>query len=766
MIFYRILLISIMMLVMPVETQGEETDKQALSSIEKIIVTAQKRVQSLKEVPLSVSVYTGEQIDKNATANLEELSFSVPNLTINESGISTNLFIRGVGSGVNLGFEQTVGTYIDGVYFGRARSARSALFDIERIEVLKGPQDSLFGKNAIAGALNITTRQPGSDFGGYVQLNTEPKFNGFGFKGAVDIPLTDEISTRFAILKHTEDGWFYNSHLKTKERKKDDFLFRNAWLWQPKEKLTVNLKAEYGKFEATGRAFTVSAFPEYLPSYQIVKAADPEFEAKFGLTKSTGSQHFMGLENTNNETFLLNLTLDLDFELGTLTSLTAYTAYDFDENADVDYLPIDFIHIFADQEHEQFSQEVRFTSHNSEKFNYILGMYYQENELTSIRFADIDGTIVGNPYSGRRHNTFIQESRNRAVFGQGSYRFNDNWQLNGGIRYSLSQKTLFKKLYIADLMSENINKDPIANYVFRSELNIIPHEFSNHSHLDGVTIDFDPVRDESHLSPSVNVQYFSDSNTMVYASIAKGFKGGGFDEDNTSGKADDEEYEDEQVIAVEMGTKMTLFDQLSVNFSLFRSEYDNLQVSTYDGVAGFNVGNAAESISQGIEIDGRWHINRQWYLTYAFAYLDAYYASYEQGQCTSQGTHCSELGFQNLTGRPLQFAPKYSGSLNIAFESELTANSLLFANLAANYSDEHEITGDLDPNLSQKAFTKIDARIQIGDIDENWYFALVGKNLTNEITTSWGNDIPLAPGGYFQHLDAPRSVELILNWRF
>ena len=123
---------------------AKQDDKPtARGNMERIVITAQKRVQTLQDVPLSVSVFSGDKIDKEITANLEKVSFSIPNLTINESGISTNLFIRGVGSGVNLGFEQTVGTYIDGVYFGRARSARASLFDIQRIEVLKGPQDTI-----------------------------------------------------------------------------------------------------------------------------------------------------------------------------------------------------------------------------------------------------------------------------------------------------------------------------------------------------------------------------------------------------------------------------------------------------------------------------------------------------------------------------------------------------------------------------------------------------------------------------------------------
>ena len=767
-LLYTLLLIPLSLIsTTPFSAELNESSSEN-SGMELIVVTAQKRVQTLQDVPLSVSVFSGDKIDKEATANLEEVSFSIPNLTINESGISTNLFIRGVGSGVNLGFEQTVGTYIDGVYYGRARSARSSFLDIQRIEVLKGPQDTLFGKNAIAGALNITTRQPSYDLEGYVEVNSEPEFDGLGFKGAISVPISDELTTRFAFMKHVEDGWIYNTNTNQTERQKEDLIFRTTLLWEPNDDIAMTIKAEYGKLDAVGRTVVVSQYPDTLPLYAFAKNTDPDFGDGLNQTKSMGSAtgSFMGLESSDNETNLLSMNLNIEFDSGTLTSLSAYNFYEFNDQADVDYLPIDLIHLSSFQENTQLSQEVRFTSNTLDNFNYIIGLYYQHSDLNSLRNTDINGNLIGQGYSGRRSNTFEQESTNQAIFGQGNYEFNSNWTVNFGARLSKSKKTLFKKLYIAELMSNQLNTDPRANFIVKNVLNIVPHQFSTESTRNGALIDFDPVREETNVSPSLSIQYFHESDAMLYASISKGFKGGGFDEDNSPGDPDNEEYESEDVIAYEIGSKMTLFDQLSVNLSIFRSEYDNIQVSTYDGQSGFNVGNAAQSISQGVELDGRWYINEQWQINYALAYLDAYYDSYAEGQCTSAATNCNDARFQDLSGKPLQFSPKWNGNINVQFEQTLQKNWLVVANVTLLYSDEYQVPGDLDPILAQDAFSKINARIQFGDYDQSWYISIIGKNLTDEITSSWGNDIPLSPGGFFQHVDPPRSVELALNWKF
>jgi len=735
-------------------------------SIEHILVTSQKRVQSLTDVPISVSVYSGENIDNNVIANLAELTTKIPNVTINESGAGTNLFIRGVGSGVNLGFEQTVGTYIDGVYFGRARNARSALFDIERLEILKGPQDALFGKNGVAGALNITTRQPIDDYTGYLQIDAEPKFNGSGIKGGISVPISNELSTRLAIMLRSEDGWVYNTNIDGDERKKQDFLVRSTWLWQPTVLLKTTLKVEYGNFETEGRANVVSIFPETLATFPLVRAIDEDFSPQFGLEKSSGSGSELGTENANDETKLMALVVEYQFKNGKINSLTSFTSYQLYEQLDADYLPYDFLHVNTGQKHKQISQEFRYSSELKGKFNYILGAYYQVNDLNSIRELDINGFSLGQPFSGRRHNTFLQDTYNRSIFFQTNWQLDRNWQINTGLRYSQTKKTLYKNLYIADLLSDNVNNEPTANFVFRNNLNIIPHQFSNHSTIDGASFEFDPIRDEAHLSPSINVQYFTESDVMLYTSVAKSYKGGGFDEDNTAGNAEKEEYQDEEVIAYEVGVKADIGRQANISLSVFHSNYKDIQVSTFDGVTGFNVGNAAKSISQGVEIDTRWKINEFWYLNFSGAYLDAYYKDYRQGQCTVTKTNCNAQGVQDLSGHRLQFAPKWSGTLNISHSSEIRGDWLITANASVDYIHHYSIPGDLDPLLAQKAVAKIGARLQIGNRNDNWYLALTGKNLTNELTTSWGNDIPLAAGGYFQHVDAPRSVEFTMHWQF
>lgn len=349
----------------------------------------------------------------------------------------------------------------------------------------------MFGKNAIAGALNITTRQPSYDLEGYMEVNGEPEFDGLGFKGAISLPISDELTTRFALMKHVEDGWIYNTNINQTERQKDDLIFRTIFLWAPNDDIEITIKAEYGKLDETGRAEVASIYPDNLPLYALAKNTDPNFGDGLNLTKSMGSTtgSFMGLEKSKNETNLLTINLNIEFEPGTLTSLTAYNYYEYDDQADVDILPIDFLHLSSFQKNKQFSQEIRFTSNTLDDFNYIIGLYYQNDDLDSLRNTDIDGNLIGQGFSGRRSNTFKQESSNQAIFGQGNYEFNSNWTVNFGARLSRSKKILFKNLYIAELMSDQINTDQIAIANLINGLNIVPHKFSTESTRKGDEMD-------------------------------------------------------------------------------------------------------------------------------------------------------------------------------------------------------------------------------------------------------------------------------------
>ena len=221
--------------------------------LEEIVVTATKREAALQDVPIAISVVSGEKIEQFGVTELDELAAYLPGVHIGESGGNNQVFIRGIGSGNNAGFEQSVGTFIDGVYFGRARNSRAAFLDIERVEVLKGPQSTLFGKNTVAGAINITTAQPLDSFEAYVDLGHESELNGQSLTAMVTGPLSDSVRGRFVAKTYERDGWMKNIFPGGKDGpSQDNTIMRGTLAWDATEQLSVNLKVEHGNFKTVG----------------------------------------------------------------------------------------------------------------------------------------------------------------------------------------------------------------------------------------------------------------------------------------------------------------------------------------------------------------------------------------------------------------------------------------------------------------------------------------------------------------------------------
>jgi outer membrane receptor protein involved in Fe transport len=271
-----------------------------------------------------------------------------------------------------------------------------------------------------------------------------------------------------------------------------------------------------------------------------------------------------------------------------------------------------------------------------------------------------------------------------------------------------------------------------------------------------------------------------NDEAMVYLEIGNGYKAGGFDEDNGMGRevqtvggvTDDlADFEDESVETVELGAKIDLADGRGrLNIAAYVSTYEDVQVSTFDGNAAFVVGNAAESEVQGIEADVLFRISEEITLNGAFAYLDATYKSFPGAGCNLAQSLVTPRGCtQDLSGKPLQFAPEYTANVGINYQTEMSSGMVLSAGLDYNWSDDVVIGADLDENLIQESFGKLNARIALTS-DDQWQISLVGKNLTDEATFMWGNDIPLGPqgfnGSYFKLIDPPRSVEINARYNF
>lgn len=733
------------------DTVNSEPAEREPLKIEKILVTSQKRVQSLGDVPIAVTVIGGDKIERQSISGLEEMSAFAPNVQISEGATQQTVFIRGIGSGANLGFEQSVGTFIDGVYFGRGRSARNPFLDIERIEVLKGPQGVLFGKNTIAGALNIETRKPSDDFEGMVAGEYHDGTGKYGLTGLVSGALSDTVNARIVADVGGMEGYVTNHALGgSKEPESEDYTIRATFVWAASDDLNVTLKAENAAYDVKGRHVQIIEAGPYLDLY---KATDPNFETELDYNKS--SDQGEGFGDVFDDTTTENYTLTLDYNLDDyeITAISAYVGYEYENNISADFAVLDYAMQRNEQEHEQFSQELRIASPLFDKFNYIVGGFFQTETLDVYQNLDVNalgaieaaneviangGTPVGfPPINGGRVIDLTQETDSFALFAQGTYNITDALNVTLGLRYTNDEKTIDKELYRVDFGTKNRN--PNGNMAGRA------HEYALE-------------RKDTEVSPSLNVKYNVSDDTMIYVTYSEGFKSGGFDFENSGGSLDAAEFESETVESQEVGIKTTLLDgAATLNVAVFKSEFEDLQVSAWNG-SGFEVDNAGSTETQGIEVDGVMLLTEYITLSGNIAYLDSQYGSFTGATCTNAQKAVAGAGCtQDLTGKDLQFSPEFSGNIALEYYTLVFDELELVATIDVNFTSSYYTGQDLDPVSKQSGFAKINAQVEILN-DENWSVALVGKNLTDRKTSSWSNDTPLAGGSYFGLIDPPRTI--------
>jgi iron complex outermembrane receptor protein len=777
---------------------GTATLAQGLQ-LEEVIVTAQKRTESLQDVPIAITAMSGEKIDEIGITGLEELTQYMPNVTINNGAGTPNLFVRGVGSGTNAGFEQSVGMYIDGVYAGRgALAAVPTTMDLERVEILKGPQGILFGKNTVAGAVNITSAKPTDEFEGMVEALYEQDHGEQQYNVVLSGPLTEKLSGRLAVRHNEMEGWWENAITGSEGRNDDIWYGRGSLRWQASDTLEINAKYEKGDFDRRSRPTYVyqSDFAGQMNSFGTVPF--PEVG-----DRDKGAGDVDGGSVTKTDVFAVTVGWELDF--ATFTSISAYSSYDSEgEPGNTDLNAVPALSRAKFEDYEQYSQELRLVSPGGETIDWIAGAYYQQSELdissqvTAIDFAQSGPISVPPLFSDRPGvpGVFDQDSDSWAIFGQGTWNATESLRFSLGLRYNEETKDLNKETF-SDGLQIRLGPNTSLINPLNGELiaDVRQHSFRGLS------------RDEEKWTYSGNVQWDVGEDTMLYASVSTGFKGGGYDE-AYSGAGEEIriagldgvptgevvatgidasilEFEGEEVLAYELGAKMGLLDGAAeVNIALFRMEYENLQTSSLIGDV-FRVGNAGESISQGVEIDGRWRVTERFTLGAAAAYLDAYYDEFTGATCTipqttdpannpgclrANGTNIApgeSGGGQNLEDETLLFAPDWSASLNARYVMPLSENLLLVNSVDINYEDEFYSALDLDPNTKHDAATIVNARIALTSVDRNWSVAVIGKNLSNEKTTIWNQDVPFTnSNSYFALPTRPRSIAVQARYRF
>ena len=742
-----------------------------------IVVTAQRREQRLQDVPVSATVTTGEQLAKSNVINLEDLSARLPNLRIATAPANNLLNIRGVGSGLNPGFEQAVGTFVDGVYRGRSRAINPALFDLERVEVLKGPQTTFFGNNTIAGALNITTRKPGKEFGYNASALYSPSDGEYAIEGGITAPLTPTLSARVAVKAYGMDGYVSNSFTGDDQPHSRNFVARGSLAWEPTENFRSDIRVDYGRMRSR------DGFPTEL----LDCPPDPVFGAAAGLcarylAASGGpvddelDYHTNKFETPSSYDFWeVAATNQLDIGDHRLTSITSYFEHDNDTVITAAPLPVPgvgglpnaFI-LHLPETLEQWSQELRIESPSGGLIEYMAGLYYSRGDLdaqgySGFYFAPF-GMFAGPPFGPTTPiattQPFRQKDTVKSAFASLAINPVDSLTINLGARYSIVKKKVLERDWVFGTAGAIPGPDnfvagpPSVQAPLRAILGGLPDNFD------------DPDRTDKKFMPSANLQYRLTGDITTYVSYTKGFKAGGF-----GGTIPDKvRFDPETVDAYEIGVKGSLLDR-SLYFSVaaFQSDYDDLQEATQvllpSGAILARIANVAKARAKGVEIGVNWRLSDNISVTGDVAYLDAKYRRYERAPCTILGSALDPSCVQDMAGKRRGFAPKWSGNAGLSLSIPLDEATEIRFDPSLYFSSRYFQSATADPLLEQEGWVKFDARLAVGSVDGSWELAIIGKNLSDKATGSFRNFVPSSPGTFYALPDRPRSVAIQFSIR-
>ena len=683
------------------------------TALSAVTVTATRREATLQEVPVAVSVIDGEQLERDNRNNVASIVQQVPTLNYRAgaSNKDTSLFIRGVGTiSTSPGVEPTVATVVDGVVFGRPGQSTLDLLDLERIEVLRGPQGTLFGKNASAGVLNVVSKAIPEQTQGYVDYS---HFGGgdenrlrFGIGGRLNEQLKGSLSTLWGDydgnVENVANGHDVNGYERKGARGKLEF--------EPSEDLRLTLIADYMKGKDT------------LPSGVITSASAAIASQLRPVTPSAHNRDINSDFKTHVEDENQGLSAQLDWQLGdyTLTSISAWRGWDNTQYQDGDrraLLPVTASHDKGTVDYDQYSQEFRLTSPKGQFNEYVLGAFYMHGTSNeTYQRLSVNGGVAN---SGRADYSTTNDSV--ALFGENTFNFTDDFRAIFGLRWTHD-----------DLEYDHRRVSTSAAAV----TGIQPSTASAGS------------VDEDGWSGRTGLQYDFTDNLTGYVTYSRGYKGPAYNVFFNMQPRDTEALKPETSDAYEIGLKGTALDQrLSANLAVFHTDYDNYQANFYDTVANQVVTrlvNAGKVKTQGVELDASFQATSRLKLSAAAAYTKA---RVDHFNCpVGAAANC------NIDGGRLPFTPDWKTYLRADYVIPL--DNGLDVELSSDYSwqDSVQFSLDQNPDTVQGAYGIWNASIALADYNDGWRVALLGKNLGDKSYAQM-----LASGGDYIYRSVPRD---------
>ncbi len=753
------------------------------SDTSEIVVTAQKRTERLQDVPLAVSVVTSDTLADRQINDSASLVQAVPSLTFQQGATPTNssFRIRGIGTALfGQGVEASVSTVVDGVVAVRQTQGFTDLADIERVEVLRGPQGTLFGKNATAGVVSVTTARPSRDFEGRAEA-TIAEYGEYRLRGTVSGPLSDTLRARVTGFYNDVRGVARNIATNDWDNGSKSWGVRGKLEWDATENLNFMLAAEYRKTEADCCASTWIAI------------TNPNLQTLVGPINATRENRTLNDETvtySNSDQQTYSLQADLDLGGATLTSITAYQSYYLDVNQPIERINsavplfVGSTAAYADWSRNSgrldlsaFSQELRIANNGGGDFNYVAGVFYMHSDILrpfDRRRVRCTAGTFGQPCAPA--NTVYQSSASSirlkqdsfAAFGQVEYRIAGGLKAIGGLRVQYEKGTNGGSRVSPFVPGDAVlpGNAPVSGSI---------------------------TADDTAVTGKAGLQYEFSRDAQVYASFTRGYKGLGYEMEIGANLAAQSVLEPEHVNAYEIGFKGRTPDGvLSIASALFLADYTNLQVQANRsdinaGVVQFVSTNAGASRTKGFEIEATVRPNDHFSFIGAVTYSDAR-IDIDGLNCPQQfnaaapiltgkptnicyRTAAGVTPTQNLRGATLPVSPKWKISIAPRYETEFAGTDFAgFVQFSVNFQSAMNFSVEQDPLLEQPAYTIVDASIGVKQIDGRYSLSVFVKNLFDEnYLTSIGHTSFL--GGNFDlvgtfNKDADRYFGATLGVKF
>lgn len=741
----------------------------AAATLEEVVVTARKREESLQDVPVAIQALDNAKIERYDATTLGEIADMANNvqITAGTNGSGGSFIIRGYGSpATDSGIESSVALNIDGVQTARGFVSRTAFFDLESVQILKGPQALFFGKDSPAGVVGVTSASPTDQFEAKVLGGYETGTDEYILEGMVSGPLAERLNGRLAVRYSDQGGWVDNNAgfvensngevlpaepydlpgATTDIGEITTYTGRLTLDWMPTDDLQVTAKLFATEEKSDG--LSINEFSNCsLPGVNQVALigvgvrVDPFGDCELDNETSVGTPPREILEAWNidvgehywskYQAVMGTLAIEWQRDWGTISSITGYLDYSFKgfDNFGGNLFPA-YLGYNPDW-HEQLSQELRLNTELSGPVNFMVGIYadtFERDHESSIKLANF-GPDPATGISNDAHVVQRTEGDSWSAFAQVRWDVTDQWELAAGGRFTHDEK-------------EGTQQNVYLHTFFALSGGFVPV---------GQPVDAD--FEDEHFSPEVTVTWRPTDTLTLWSAYKTGYKSGGYSTPTVLSSfytPDSIVFEPEEAEGFEIGVKSTLLDgRMRLNATAYSYEFTNLQVSVLDVLTtAFYISNAAEAQTTGFEFDVVFQATDELQIYAEFGYNDGEYESYPGAACFPGQpvgpNDCIDFNgdgtgdAQDLSGARLGYAPKWSGSLGFEYVRPLNANWLMLLSAEGIYTDEYRTTSDGHPEAVQDSFWRLRSRIGLQSSDGTWDFSVIGRNLTDEIYPTGG----------------------------